>query len=157
MSDTFTLGWVEWLALPSLGLPAIKAKIDTGARSSALHAQAIEPFGPGNARQVRFLIQPDPDNPALERTCSAPIIDHRRVTSSNGEAEERYVIETPIEIGGRRWPIEITLTNRDSMAYRMLLGRSAMAGGVIVDPNRSFAQPQLTFDAYNTAPTHRSV
>ena len=92
-SAPFELGWEEWLALPDLGLPAIKAKIDTGAKTSALHASVIEPFGPVTSPQVRFLIQPDPNNPALEVTCSAPVVDRREVTSSNGETELRYVID----------------------------------------------------------------
>ena len=81
---SFTLGWEEWLALPGLGLPAIRAKVDTGAQTSALHAQVIEPFGPADKPQVRFLIQPDPDDPTLEVTCSANVVDQRPVTSSNG-------------------------------------------------------------------------
>jgi ribosomal protein S6--L-glutamate ligase len=111
----FELGWEEWLALPDLGLPAIKAKIDTGAKTSALHASVIEPFGPITSPQVRFLIQPDPNNPALEVICSAPVVDRREVTSSNGETELRYVIETTVEMGRRNWPIQLTLTNRESM------------------------------------------
>lgn len=157
MSDSFTLGWEEWLALPDLGLPAIKAKVDTGARSSALHARAIEPFGPDDKPQVRFLIQPDPDDPSLELTCSAPVVDRRMVTSSNGEAELRYVIETPIDMGGRRWTAEITLTNRESMVYRMLLGRTAIGEATVVNPNRSFVQPVLDFGAYKSVPKRRPV
>lgn len=157
MSKTFTLGWEEWLALPGLGLPAIKAKVDTGARTSALHAHAIEPFGGQDNPQVRFLMHPDPDNPALELTCSAKVVDRRDVTSSNGEAELRYIIEADVEIGGRRWPIEISLTNRENMSYRMLLGRRAIAEEMIVDPNVSFAQEQLSFDAYDTLPRKKPV
>ena len=89
MPETFTLGWEEWIDLPELGLPAIKAKVDTGAKTSALHAVEIEPFGPSNNPQVRFLIQPDPKNPNLELTCSARVVDRRDVTSSNGETELR--------------------------------------------------------------------
>ncbi|MEO1100616.1 MAG: 30S ribosomal protein S6--L-glutamate ligase [Pseudomonadota bacterium] len=157
MSTPFTLGWEEWLALPGLGLPAIKAKVDTGARTSALHAQAIEPFGGPDNPQVRFLIQPDPDNPALELTCSAKVVDRRDVTSSNGETELRYVIATDSEMGGRRWPIEISLTNRENMSYRMLLGRRAIEEDMIVDPNISFAQAQLSFAAYDKLPRQRPV
>lgn len=155
MSKTFTLGWEEWLALPGLGLAAIKAKVDTGARTSALHAQAIEPFGELDNPQVRFLIQPDPDNLSLELTCSAKVVDRRDITSSNGETEQRYVISTDVEIGERRWPIEISLTNRENMSYRMLLGRRAIEEDMIVDPNVSFAQAQLSFAAYGKLPPHR--
>ena len=157
MPDQFTLGWEEWLALPGLGLPAIRAKVDTGARTSALHATVIEPFGSAANPQVRFLIQPDPDNPSLEITCSAKVVDRRNVTSSNGETELRYVIRSAAEIGSRNWPIEITLTNRESMAYRMLLGRSAIADDMVVDPNQSFLQPALNFVAYRAIPRRKPV
>lgn len=157
MTDNMILGWEEWLSLPGLGLPAVKAKIDTGARTSALHAAAIEPFGPADKPQVRFLIQPDPDNPSLEITCSARVVDRRDVTSSNGEVELRYVISTDLEIGEKRWPIEMTLTNRQNMSFRMLLGRTAIVDNVIVDPNRSCIQPTLTFDDYRSVPRKRPV
>ncbi|HAE26169.1 MULTISPECIES: 30S ribosomal protein S6--L-glutamate ligase [Hyphomonas] len=153
----FELGWEEWLALPDLGLPAIKAKIDTGAKTSALHASVIEPFGPMTSPQVRFLIQPDPNNPALEVTCSAPVVDRREVTSSNGETELRYVIETDVEMGGRRWPIQLTLTNRESMTYRMLFGRGAMQPDMVVDPNESFHMPELSYKLYKGLPKKKPV
>ena len=142
------LGWEEWVGLPDLGLPAIKAKVDTGARTSALHASVIEPFGTPKRPQVRFLLQPNPDDTSLEVTCSAPVVDRREVTSSNGETEMRYVIETHAVMGGQRWPIQLTLTNRESMSYRMLLGRGAIQPNMIVDPNVSFAQPELSYAAY---------
>ena len=157
MTETFTLGWEEWIDLPDLGLPAIKAKVDTGAKTSALHAVEIEPFGPSNNPQVRFLIQPDPKNPNLELTCSARVVDRRDVTSSNGETELRYVIETPAKMGGRTWPIQITLTNRENMAYRMLLGRQAIDDDMVVDPNESFAQPVLDYEAYKSLPKRKPV
>ncbi|EEX13219.1 SSU ribosomal protein S6P modification protein [Citreicella sp. SE45] len=151
----FTLGWEEWLALPDLGLRAIRAKVDTGARTSALHAFAIEPFGPAEKPMVRFAIHPDPQDAGLEIICSAPLKDRREVTSSNGETELRFVIETMVEMGGRRWPIEVTLTDRGSMAYRMLLGRSALDEGMIVSPSQSFCQPELSFDTYRDVPRHK--
>ncbi len=153
----FELGWEEWLALPDLGLPAIKAKIDTGAKTSALHASVIEPFGPVTNPQVRFLIQPDPNNPALEVTCSAPVVDRREVTSSNGETELRYVIETDVEMGGRRWSIQLTLTNRENMIYRMLFGRGAMQPDMVVDPNESFRLPELSYKLYKGLPKKKPV
>jgi len=155
MSDNFTLGWEEWLSLPDLGLPALKAKVDTGARTSAIHAAAIETFGNINAPKVRFLIQPNPEDPKLEITCSAQVVDRRNVTSSNGESELRYVIKTELEMGGRKWPIEATLTNREGMAYRMLLGRAAIQDDMIVDPNQSCIQPSLSYDAYRHIPRKR--
>ncbi|MFN7055344.1 30S ribosomal protein S6--L-glutamate ligase [Hyphomonas sp.] len=151
------LGWEEWLSLNDLGLPAIKAKIDTGAKTSALHASVIEPFGPAHAPQVRFLIQPDPGDPSLEITCSAPVVDRREVTSSNGERELRYVIETRAEIGGVEWPIQLTLSNRETMAYRMLLGRTAIQPSWVIDPNASFLQPQLGYQAYQGLPRRKPV
>lgn len=156
-SAPFELGWEEWLGLPDLGLPAIKAKIDTGAKTSALHASIIEPFGPAGAPQVRFLIQPDPDDPGLEVTCSAPVVDRREVTSSNGETELRYVIETMAQMGDRRWPIQLTLSNRETMTYRMLFGRAAVQPNMIVDPNASFLQPVLGYSLYQNLPRRKPV
>lgn len=155
--DLFELGWEEWLSLPDLGLPAIKAKIDTGAKTSALHASVIEPFGPVTNPQVRFLIQPDPNNPSLEVTCSAPVVDRREVTSSNGETELRYVIETDVQMGERRWPIQLTLTNRENMMYRMLFGRGAMQPDMVVDPNESFRMPELSYKLYKGLPKKKPV
>ncbi|MCR8549308.1 30S ribosomal protein S6--L-glutamate ligase [Salipiger sp. P9] len=148
----FTLGWEEWLSLPDLGLPAIRAKVDTGAKTSALHAFAIEPFGSAKKPMVRFAIHPDPADPDLEIICSAPLKDRREVTSSNGETELRFVIETTLEMGDHRWPIEVTLTDRGNMAYRMLLGRTALADDMMVAPSHSFCQPALSYEAYRDIP-----
>ncbi len=150
MSDALELGWEEWLALPALGLPAIKAKVDTGAKTSALHAEVIESFGDTGSPKVRFLIRPDPDHPKLELVCTAPVVDRRDVTSSNGQTELRYVIATEMQIGSVRRTIEITLTNRETMSYRMLLGRSAFGDHTTVIPDRSFIQPKLSFDLYQS-------
>jgi ribosomal protein S6--L-glutamate ligase len=144
----FILGWEEWVALPELGLPAIKAKVDTGARTSALHAVFVETFGPARSLKVRFGVHPIPRRADVEIVCVARVIDRRQVTSSNGEREVRYVISTPIKIGDRQWPIEVTLTNRDAMSYRMLLGRQAIGAGILVDPGSSFRQPRLRYKLY---------
>lgn len=149
--DAFHLGWEEWVALPKLGLPALKAKIDTGARTSALHAFDIEPFGPAARPKVRFAVHPVPGRTDLVIPCSAEIVDRRDVTSSNGETEMRYVISSTVAIGGQSWPIEITLTDRGAMAYRMLLGRQALGDHVTVRPGDSFCQPQLNYDVYHSA------
>ncbi len=146
--DNFSVGWEEWLALPELGLPALKAKTDTGARTSALHAFAIQPFGSDDKPFVRFGVHPVADNPDIEVYCSAPVVDKREITSSNGQTELRYVINTPVVIGGRKWDIEITLTNRENMTYRMLLGRTALEE-IAVQPMESFLQPELTFSLYD--------
>ncbi len=150
--DKLVVGWEEWLALPDLGLPAICAKVDTGARTSALHAFVVEPYGPEKKRRVRFGIHPIPGNEDIEVFCSAELVDQRMVTSSNGESELRYVIRTPVSIGGQTWPIEISLTNRETMQYRMLFGRSALTDDVIVDPNASFVQGELDQGAYADFP-----
>jgi len=147
-SAPFILGWEEWVILPDLGLGAVKAKVDTGARTSALHAFYVDPFGPARARKVRFGIHPVPRRSDIAIECTARLIDRREVKSSNGEIEERYVIETPIRIGDRQWRIEVTLANRDMMSYRMLLGRRAIAGDVLVDPSSSFLQPKLRYKVY---------
>lgn len=151
----FSLGWEEWLGLPGLGLPALKAKVDSGARTSALHAFNIEPFGSADNRRVRFGIHPVPEKPEIEVYCSARIVDRREVTSSNGETEMRYVIETPVRFGDREWPVQITLTDRGSMAYRMLLGRQALesypgAEETVINPAASFVQPLLSYDVYES-------
>ncbi len=148
MATPWTIGWEEWLGLPELGLPAIKAKIDTGARTSALHAASIEVFGPESAPKVRFAVHPVPGRDDIEVICVADVIDRRDVTSSNGERETRVVIRSVVRMGERTWPIEITLTNRDAMAYRMLLGRQAIQDDMVVDPAASFLQPRLSYRHY---------
>ena len=148
---TFRLGWEEWVSLPDLGLPALKAKVDTGARTSALHAFDIEPFGPANAPRVRFAIHPIPGREDLVIPCSAKIVDRREVISSNGDMEYRFVIRSDIAIGDRRWPVEMTLTDRGQMAYRMLIGRQALRPDVIVSPLDSFLQPTLGYEIYSSA------
>ncbi|MEL6363735.1 MAG: 30S ribosomal protein S6--L-glutamate ligase [Pseudomonadota bacterium] len=142
-------GWEEWVSLPGLGLPALKAKTDTGARTSALHAFAIEPFGSVSRPKVRFGVQPIPDRPEIEVFCSADLVDRREVTSSNGEAELRYVVRTPVSVSGRSWDIEMTLTDRGSMSYRMLIGRTALADNAVVKPEASFLQPRLDYSVYD--------
>jgi glutathione synthase/RimK-type ligase-like ATP-grasp enzyme len=150
--SSFIVGWLEWLTLPELGLPAIKAKIDTGARTSALHAFQIETFGPASQPMVRFGVHPIPGRLDVVVTCSAPVIDRREVTSSNGERETRYFIRTPVSLGGRTWPIEIGLTNRESMAYRMLLGRQAIREDMMVDAAGAYRQPRLSYKLYRGMP-----
>lgn len=151
MAEAFVLGWEEWLALPELGLPAIKAKVDTGARTSALAAYAIEEIGTPERPRVRFRVRPVPGRDDVEVTSVADVVGERDVTSSNGETERRYVIRTPVRIGDREWPIEITLANRGTMSYRMLLGRQAVRDDIVVEPATSFRQPQLSYRLYGLA------
>lgn len=145
------LGWEEWLALPELGLPAIKAKIDTGARTSALAAAAIEEIGTNERPRVRFVVRPIPGRDDVEVTCVADVVDRRDVTSSNGETERRIIIRTLARMGSREWPIDVSLANRSTMAYRMLLGRQAVRDDMFVDPATSFRQPQLSYRVYGPA------
>lgn len=135
-----SVGWREWVALPELGINKIKAKVDTGARTSALHAFSLRPFKEDGKDKMTFDIHPLQNNIDVIVTCTADIIDKRWVSDSGGHREERYVITTPIFIGGKTWPIEITLTERDSMLFRMLLGRSAIARRYSVNPARSFTK-----------------
>lgn len=144
----FILGFEEWVGLPGLGLPSLKAKLDTGARTSALHARLIEPFIQDGADYVRFKVQPVPRRPGIEIACAAPLIDQRAVTSSNGDTEQRYVIAADLEVGERRWEIELTLTNREGMRYRMLIGRQGMQPGMLIDPTASFHQPRRSHKVY---------
>ena len=137
-SNRVSVGWREWVSLPELGLTHIKAKIDTGARTSALHAFTLEPFQRKSKKMVRFGIHPLQQNTSVEIFCEAEIIDRRFVTDSGGHREKRYVIRTRLALGDRHWPIELTLTNRDTMRFRMLLGRTAMQSRLLVIPERSF-------------------
>lgn len=129
------IGWNEWIKLPQIGLPLIRAKADTGARTSALHAFDIQTFTNKGAPWVRFHIHPLQNNNSLTILCEAPVIDRRLVTDSGGKGEKRLVIETFASIGDMTRAIEITLTNREKMTYRMLLGRQAMERfGLVVNP-----------------------
>ncbi len=120
------IGWTEWVSLPQLKLPLVKAKVDTGALTSCLHAYDIEPFTKRRQPWVRFKIHPLSRTQDIEVTCAAPLIDRRMVTSSNGRAEKRYVIETLMKAGSVSRSIELTLSDRDRMVFRMLFGRQAI-------------------------------
>ena len=138
MGSKMKLGWREWVSLPELGLNAIKAKVDTGARTSALHAFELRRFEEGGVACVEFKMHPRQRDVNTVVVCTADVVDERVVRDSGGHRETRCVIETPLTIGGESWPIEVTLTSRDDMLFRMLLGRNAIRGHATVDPSRSY-------------------
>ena len=162
--EKLIIGWQEYLSLPELDIPSIAVKVDTGAKTSALHVQDLDPVP--HVDRVRFRVclrnhdnpngipphfqrfTPDPpsDSPnhditAISPVIEVPIVDYRAVTSSNGTPEERYVIETTIQLGKHQWQTEITLADRNSMGFGMLLGRRAMSARLVVDPGQSYLCP----------------
>jgi len=138
-----SIGWNEWCALPHLNIPAIKAKIDTGAKTSALHAFNIHTFYNQGQAYVQFDIHPLQRNQKKSITCCAPVADQRYIMSSNGHKEHRLVIETTLALSNKQWPIELTLSNRDPLKFRMLLGRQALENQVIIDPAHSLKLGRL--------------
>lgn len=132
------IGWREWVRLPDLYGGRIKAKIDSGARTSAIHAFKVMPFTKDGGAFVRFLVHPKQRHRKPEIACVARVIDRRRITDSGGNSQERYVIRTTLKLGKSIWPIELTLSNRDSMGFRLLIGRQAIRRRYLVDPGRSF-------------------
>lgn len=140
------IGWREWVHLPELLPDPIKAKIDTGARTSALHAYHVHEYLERGVRCVEFVLHPQQKLRKPERRCRAEVIDQRIITSSNGQRERRYLIGTTLRLGPSSWPIELSLTNRDSMSYRMLLGREGLRGHCQIDPGRSFLQDLTPLD-----------
>lgn len=133
-----TIGWREWVALPDFGVEAIKAKVDTGARTSSLHAFGVQVFAVDGDEWVRFEVHPEQRSRRGTAVVKARVVANRKVRSSTGHVQERPVIKTRLTLNGRTWPVEITLTNRDEMGFRMLLGRAALRRKFVVDPGRSF-------------------
>lgn len=140
------IGWREWVALPDLGVPHIKVKVDTGARTSAIHAWGVERFRRGGREWVRFGIHPLQRDERTVVEVESPLLDERNVRSSSGAAERRLVIQTSLHLLGETWPIELTLTTRDQMGFRMLLGRQAVRRRLWVDAGGSY---------YNGRPTQK--
>lgn len=132
------VGWREWVSLPGAGVPWIKAKLDTGARTSSLHAFDVEEMRPGETSMVRFGIHPWQDTGEDAVVVELPVHDRRQVRSSSGHTEERIVVLMDVVLRGRVMTAEVTLTNRDEMGFRMLIGREALRQGFIVDAARSF-------------------
>lgn len=133
-----TLGWREWVALPEYGVDTIKAKLDTGARTSSLHAIGMERFQRGGTEMVRFEIHPEQRSRTKRVEVEAEVTDERWVRNSGGYRELRPVVETGVRIGDEVWTIELTLTRRDEMGFRMLLGRQALRKRAVVDPGSSY-------------------
>jgi ribosomal protein S6--L-glutamate ligase len=144
LQEKVIVGSEEWCSFPSIGIPTIKARVDSGAKTSALHAINIAPFIKNEENWVKFDINPIQNNNKTIIHCESKLVDKRVVKSSSGFREQRYVIGAELEIGGKKWTIEITLTNRDSMGFRMLLGREAMSGRVLVDPEEKYLLGQPT-------------
>lgn len=132
------IGWREWVGLPDLGIPHIKAKVDTGAKTSALHAYYVTPFDKDGKPWVRFGLHPLQKDSLTCIECERPIKDIRSVTDSGGHCEERVVIDTQLLINGIAFAMEVTLTDRENMRFRMLLGRNALRRGFLVDSSKSF-------------------
>lgn len=132
------IGWREWVRLPELGDVTVKAKVDTGARTSTLHAYDEEEIELDGEPRLRFRFHPNQRDDETEVQAEARLVGRRKVTASSGQAELRYVVETEAVIDGQRVPIELTLTRRDTMGFRMLLGRRALRGRFVVDPKRSY-------------------
>ena len=147
--ELLEIGWKEWVRLPDLGVPAIKAKVDTGARTSAIHTFHIETFKQQGMDMVEFHIHPIQKKTDITLVCVAPVIEIRTVRDSGGHEEERHVIQTTLELMGQQWPIEITLTSRDDMMFRMLLGRTAIRNkNIMINPEKSYLTGKTLKKAY---------
>jgi len=138
MQSKFIAGSKEWCSLPQLDIAAVRARVDSGAKTSSIHAFNIEPFTRDSKQWVRFDLHPLQKSRRATIRCEAPVVDRRTIRSSNGSSEKRFVIRTPMTINGATWDIELTLTNRDAMGFRMLLGREAMSGRILVDSEAEY-------------------
>jgi len=134
------IGWREKIALPDLGIARLQAKVDTGARTSSLHAFDIQPFELDGVPWIRFTVHPRRRRQDLDLHCQAPILERRQVTNSGGQHSQRWVILTRLCLGETEWSIELNLNDRSTLGYRMLLGRTALRGRFEIDPSRSFLQ-----------------
>jgi len=131
-------GWREWVGLAGLGVESIKAKLDTGARTSAIHAFDVESYSRDGEQRVRLFIHPVQKDDTLKIACDERVADIRTVSNPGGRREKRFIIRTDLRLGGDVWPIDLSLTDRDEMGFRLLIGRTAMEGRLMVDPDHSF-------------------
>jgi len=138
VNDYMILGNAEWCALPRLKIPAIRARIDSGAKTSSVHAINIKEFYKVGERWVSYEIHPLRKHTNIFIKCESKVVDYRMIKSSTGVSQPRYVIQTQIEMGGKQWLIEMTLANRRSMGYQMLLGREAMINRILINPAEDF-------------------
>ena len=141
MADVITLGWRERLALPDLGIPSLKAKLDTGARSSSLHVEELETFERDGALWLRFVVRTGRGH-RVGRVCEAPAHDRRAVIDTGGRRTERWFIRTGLVLAGRSFSVDVNLTDRRHMLFPMLLGRTALHARFAVDPALSYTQPR---------------
>ncbi|MFA0813387.1 ATP-dependent zinc protease family protein [Microbulbifer epialgicus] len=137
-TSKITIGAIEVCNLPELSISDLHVRVDTGAKTSSLHVDNIRRLKKNGRAWVTFDIHPDIHNVDKVVACESPLFDVRRIKSSNGKSEERYVVKTQLELGGQQWPIEITLTDRSDMSYLMLLGREGMGSRVLIDPSENF-------------------
>lgn len=144
-----SVGHEEWISFPDLGLPAVLAKVDTGAKTSSLHAFSYEETEEDGQRMIRFGVQPIVERPDVQIWCTAPLVAYREIISSNGQAEMRPIVRTMLKVGEHQWEIELSLTDRESMNYRKLLGRTAMEGRIVVDPMAVRINGDLDISAYD--------
>lgn len=139
ITEQTVVGWREWVQIPQVDVPWIKAKIDTGAKTSAIHAFDLRSFDRDGRDWVSFAVHPWQATAQDEVAVELPVHDSRSVRSSSGHEEQRYVVRLPVVLGGREVPVEVTLTDRDEMGFRMLIGREALVQGFLVDPSLSYA------------------
>jgi len=153
------IGWREWVALPELGISSIKAKVDSGARSSSLHAIDLKKFEREGQQWVRFNVNPVQRSSDSTITIEAPVLEYRSVRSSSGKSSLRPVILTPVTLMGVTWPIEVTLAGRDDMGFRMLLGREAVRGWFLIDTKASYygGKPQRKKSKLTTQKAARTL
>jgi hypothetical protein len=149
MADVITLGWRERLALPELGIAGLKAKLDTGARSSALHVDTLQPFERDGTTWIRFTLSVSRRLPTVLQ-CESPALGRRVVTDTGGRRSERWFIRSELVLAGQSFAIDISLTDRRHMLFPMLLGRTALHGRFAVDPMLSYTQPRPVHAAPET-------